>query len=195
INIFGLNIDDEAASFYGSMAPSVYENEALSLYGSEAPNVYESETLSVYGSEAPNVYESETLSVYGSEASSIYESDNESIMGDPYSSSDNINEDDSTVTLFKNQYTRDFAYGSQEGSSNINNDPEDDSPCEIMNITAGEAISEESTDDDDSSHSKNEEHLTEHMISDLVNSLNETVHISEMIQIFNLMMTLERKKI
>ncbi|KMZ79952.1 hypothetical protein PVIIG_04207 [Plasmodium vivax India VII] len=115
-------------------------------------------------------------------------------MGDQYSSSNSINMDDSTVTLIKNKNPKASAYGAQKGNSNIKNDHENDSASEIMSTIGSESISEESINQDNSADSKNEEQITGKIISDLVNSLGETVKISEMTHIFNLMMALERKK-
>ncbi|VUZ96650.1 Plasmodium exported protein (PHIST), unknown function [Plasmodium vivax] len=195
-------LGSEDASVYGSKAPSVYGSKAPSVSGSKAPSVsgskaasvYGSKAASVYGSKAASVYGSKASIVYGSKASSVYGKDDESIMGDQYSSSNSINMDDSTVTLIKNKNPKASAYGAQKGNSNIKNDHENDSASEIMSTIGSESISEESINQDNSADSKNEEQITGKIISDLVNSLGETVKISEMTHIFNLMMALERKK-
>ncbi|SCO73357.1 Plasmodium exported protein (PHIST), unknown function [Plasmodium vivax] len=203
-------LGSKAPSVYGSKAPSVYGSKAPSVSGSKAPSVsgskapsvsgskaasvYGSKAASVYGSKAASVYGSKASIVYGSKASSVYGKDDESIMGDQYSSSNSINMDDSTVTLIKNKNPKASAYGAQKGNSNIKNDHENDSASEIMSTIGSESISEESINQDNSADSKNEEQITGKIISDLVNSLGETVKISEMTHIFNLMMALERKK-
>ncbi|KMZ86126.1 phist protein (Pf-fam-b) [Plasmodium vivax Brazil I] len=191
-SIFGVKVDDEDASVCGT--PSVSGSKAPSVSGSKAASVYGSKAASVYGSKAASVYGSKASIVYGSKASSVYGKDDESIMGDQYSSSNSINMDDSTVTLIKNKNPKASAYGAQKGNSNIKNDHENDSASEIMSTIGSESISEESINQDNSADSKNEEQITGKIISDLVNSLGETVKISEMTHIFNLMMALERKK-
>ncbi|GAB69578.1 phist protein [Plasmodium cynomolgi strain B] len=151
------------------------------------------EAASVNGSKGAIANGSKSASANGSKGASANGSKGASANGSKGESA-NGNDHDSIVTLIKNKNTKDSVDGALKGSSNIKNDTEADSENKIMNTTGGMAISEKSTNQDNSTDSKNVKQMTVNIIRDLVNSLDETVRISQMIYIFIHMMTFERIK-